>query len=428
MKFFIQTLALLAMLTPRHGFGQDKVNPFELCKDVDPSFDRKKLGRNETAAMQFDACIALSRIQCVEGAEVLVKTYKILLDAYTGDARKNRPTTIGLVGDFPATEINVNIFDNFRALKVHHTEVFQEIIKAQKEFEPIIDAVKSAEDAQAARKTLAERVKSIRNSLTKASHYDRVFLNLIDQSQEEITNVVLSAQGVLGRANCSILREPVDKIAANSNEYVQKVTALKSYVAKSTLKRSLALEKFQRGTELAIYTQYGASIGESLDQIMDEIGAVFTLDGILWELTDWWASATIRGLAGRLHTEYLQYKEPLNILLAHQGKLEEFRQRIIKIEGLEPAAKDQAIATIADKEKTILQDLDFLIKRGWTGQLERQKLFAQKRQTIIPASNKACHDETAKYFAIANHATSFETYELAEAQYKKHYDSCAKKG
>lgn len=439
MKDIVKTALFYALISSASAFAGAEtckegdlncqaINPFEVCKNVDPSFDRSKLQRDDTLAMQYDACIAVTRIQCVEAGEVFLKTYRIILEAYTGDSRKNLPTSIGLVGQYSADEINLNIFDNFRALKAKQAEIFSEISKAQADFQASLESVQTLEDAQSKRESLYRRVKSIKVLLAKASHHDRVFMNLINQSEEDFRNLVISSSVILSRTSCNVLKEPVDKVYKNTEEFSNKVSALKRYVAKSTIKRSLALEKFRRGMELAIYSKYGERVGKDLDQIMDEIGADFALDAILWEVTEWWSNKTVNGLAGRLHTDYLQYRRPLEIMQALIGKADEFKSRIMAIQGLDISARNLAIATIDEKIKTINKDRDFVIGRGWAGQLERQKIFANKRVSLIPLSNVACHEATAKFLTLANESSSFDKYELAEAHYKIHFDACAKKG
>jgi hypothetical protein len=59
--------------------------------------------------------------------------------------------------------------------------------------------------------------------------------------------------------------------------------------------------------ELALYRAHANQTGKELDQILAEIGATMNLDALLWEVTEWWSKATVNGLAGRLHTRYLQY-------------------------------------------------------------------------------------------------------------------------
>lgn len=439
MKNILKIGFILSALLPLEVFAQGElckegdpnckvINPFEMCREVDANFDRKLIARDEILAMKYDSCVSLGRIQCVQAAEVFVKSYKNILETYTGNKQSDRPVIIGLVGEFPFDKVNLNIFSNFRKLKALHSEIFLEIVKAQEEFVKSLDQVETLENAQSARNSLRDRTKSIKNLLVKASFHDRVFLNLIDQSQQEFTGVVMAAQGVLSRANCNVLREPVDKITKDSAQYYDEIRALKSYVAKSTIKRSMALEKFKRGMELAIYARYADRVGKTLDQIMAEIGPVFVLDSVLWEITEWWMQATSKGLAGRFHTEFLQYKKPIDILTSQLGKAEHFKNKILNISGLESQASKSAIAIVDDKITTIKNDLDFLQKRGWQGQLERQKIFAKKRQEIVPASNNACHEETSKFFSLSNSVENFEQYELVEAQYKRHYDACAKKG
>lgn len=404
------------------------VDPYELCMQLDqvPFFDRSKLKRDDPLAVQYDACQALAKLQCVQAGQVVIKAYKVVLQAYVGNDKKGLPTLVGLTETTMSDRINLNIYDNFAALKKQNDSVFEEIVKAQNAFAPLLDGIHTLDDVQRVRDSMYTTSASIRKLLLKSSHNDSTFLALLDKSQEELQNIFFMGGGILSRGSCSVLKESFSKISQNSSEFEEKIYSLRRFVGKSTAKRALALEKFRKGMELEIYKRYGAAIGKDLKQIMAEFGAVFAMDSVLWDVTDWWANANANGLANRLHTNYLMYLKPLELLGKEMGRAEAFKKRIEGIAGLKQSIKDEAILSLNDKEKAIQAEIDFIKGRGWQGQLNRQKLLAKRRIALIPVTNKACHDVTTVFLNLANAATTFAAYEAVESKYVEHVNLCAK--
>jgi hypothetical protein len=187
------------------------------------------------------------------------------------------------------------------------------------------------------------------------------------------------------------------------------------------------LEKFKRGMELGIYRAHANQVGKDLDQVLAELGATMNLDALLWEVTDWWYKASQNGLAGRLHTRYLQYRKPLHILGEQMARAEEFKARIRKLDGISEDVKNQALANLDVNVQEIQRNMDFITRRGgWEGTLQAQKTEATERDALIPATNTACHQATREYFALAAAAKTIDSYELAESKYKVHVDLCVR--
>jgi hypothetical protein len=391
------------------------------------SIDRPLLNDDDLQAVMFDSCIYFSRIECAYVGETVLTVYKKLLDEFTGDAKKAKPTLVGFSGKALSTDLNPNIFDNFSTLQAKHADVFKRIEKIQSEFPSTVASVKTNEDASAARKQLRAHIKEIQGVLFESSYYDSVFLGMLEDAGSQLLSITGASTKVLTDANCQVLKDPLSKLSENAKTFFMRIDELRKYTGLAAYKRGLLLEKFNRSMELAIYRSYANQTGKELDQILAEIGATMNLDSLLWEVTDWWANATVNGLAGRLHTRYLQYRKPLQILAGEMARAESFKRRIGGLEGLSDIVKDQAIASLEDDQKEIQRNIDFITNRGgWQGALEAQKEAANKREPQVPASNVACHSVTQEFFDLASKAKDIDSYEAAEAKYKSHVDLCVR--
>ena len=389
--------------------------------------NRTSLHDDDLQAVIFDNCIYFSRIECAYVGESVLTVYKKLLEEFTGDSKREKPTLVGFAGKALASEFNPNIFDNFAALQAKHTDVFKKIQKIQTEFASTVTSVKTIEDAHSARKQLRERIKEIQSAMFEASYYDSVFLGILENAGGQLLSISGASTSVLTDANCQDLKEPLSKLGDNAKTFFMRIDELRKYTGLAAYKRGLLLEKFDRSMELAIYRTYANQTGKELDLILAEIGATLNLDALLWEVTDWWSKATVNGLASRLHTRYLQYRKPLRILAGEMARAEAFKSRIRAIEGLDDSVKNLAIANIEEDQKEIQRNIDFITKRGgWPGNLEAQKESAQKRVVQIPATNTECHRVTQEFFELSSKAKDIESYEIAEEKYKLHVDLCVR--
>jgi len=373
-----------------------------------------------------DSCTYLSRIECSYVGSTIVTVYKKVFENVTGDSKKDKPTIVGFSGSALSSDLNPNIFDNFQALQNKHSEVFSKVERIETDFVSTIGGIKTAADAKAARLALRGKIKDIQKTLYQSSFYDSIFLGMLQDTGSQLISITGTATRIVSDANCQVLKDPLNRVSDNALTFFQRIDELRKYVGLASYKRGQLLEKFNRSMELAIYRAQANAEGKDLDQLLADLGSVFTLDAALWDVTDWWLQASTNGLAGRLHTKYLQYRRPLQILSSEIGKAEALKDRINKISGIDDKVRASSLAIVDDHVKDIQSNIDLILKRGWAGSLEVQKQSATKRIALIPASNVLCHQVTDSFFALAAKAVEIESYELAEAKFNEHVDVCVK--
>ncbi len=390
--------------------------------------DRTKLHDQDFQAVVFDSCVYLSRIECAYLGESVLEIYKTIFEGFTGDGRAGLPTIVGFVGQGSSKDLNPNIFDNFIALQKKHQEAFSQIDSVQNEFIATLDSVKTAGDAKSARYELEGSIKVIQSALYQASYYDSIFLKMLEDAGSQLLGIGATVNRAVNDSNCKVLNEPFTKLSENSKTFFQRIDELRKFVGIAAYKRNLVMEKFKRGMELGIYRAHANFIGQELNSVMDALNATFKLDAILWEVSDWWLNATQNGLANRLHTKYLQYRKPLQLLGTEMGRAETFKARIQALNGIDEAVKASALGNIDENIKEIQKNIDFITKRGgWAEALAAQKKAASKRAEAIPATNTACHRADQEFVDLASKASDINGYELAEAKYKAQVDNCVRK-
>ncbi len=155
------------------------------------------------------------------------------------------------------------------------------------------------------------------------------------------------------------------------------------------------------------------------------INAAFLYDNLLKEIQYWIYHNGLTGLADSLHTRYLQYEEPLRRLRTTHERVRQYQHQVFEFRGIDENLRGIAERRLESFERLVSEQLSWLIKEGWQGQLKRQKQKVQKRlaREGITVGHRKCLSD---FLERAERVTGIEDFRLVEMSYKDEIDTCSK--
>lgn len=377
-------------------------------------------------------CESTQRSRCSQSLDLLLMSYNNLVSTHFSP---EKPDAVGFLEPNPSKKMldyNFNRALNF--LNSRNAEILALIEATSIKVKERTDAYAGSQSPSDVEKSIVDDFNSLANKTANLSADEHALYQSTEMFISKITTMNLRAGSLTRGYECTSKSVPafaetfsaaVDKYNANLTDASVALQGIRKEIHDRAQQRSNLLSLAYYKLKFGFYKKVAGIRGQKVDQVIDKLYQDLALDKVLWQMTDWWTTASVKGLAGGLHTTYYFYSEPLRILRAEKEEAAKFKEIISALTGVEQKNRDIALKSIDDKIAMIDSNLSYIQKYGWQGFLKLQKQYAAQRAAALP--NKAvCQEKTKEFLAKANPATTLAQFDAASPLYKITVDICTK--
>ncbi|HEY9664404.1 MAG TPA: hypothetical protein V6C65_38660 [Allocoleopsis sp.] len=411
----------------KHGYSPEKSGDFGLVPVIIDGYYYPPL---ETQAWKL--CEKAMRIRCMQAIDYLGLSYNNLLNIHFGSEKAeaivySEPNPLNKPVDF-------NVDRNLRYLNARNEQALSAIATVSNEISQKIDQFSNDQNASFFEREIIDRFSALRSQLIDLSVQERKFYSMTDALIGKIAYMNQKVGNLTNGFECESTAVPdlaklISDTASVYNSSLKELNPVVDEVRKEVhdraQQRSFLMSQAYFKTKYKFYKKLGVIRGKVIEDVMNDIFRDLALDKILWQVTDWWATVSSNGLAGRLHTKYYYYSEPLRILRSEKENANQFKVAIQSLSGIEKSVAQEALKAIDEKIAVIDSNIAFIQTKGWSNLLKLQKDSAAKRAALLPG-NISCQEATKYFFGKAEKVSSVESFDSVSPLYRITVDKCVK--
>ncbi len=419
----------------------DKKDPNHACRYVqylkanaidplDPSLIQKiKLGDQEIdypdsyEHLAYEVCESYKSQRCAESASLLYKNHSILLDkAVKGPSENLQPYVNGESKNL----LDASLSTNFAIYSAENKSLLQMMDQIFVEMKSLASQIGDKNDLNTADKKLSDQFSEVRKRMADLSVKEARLNSIIDQTVKQIG---LNSERALTNSagfDCDFAGVlSTDKYNKQIKLFIGVLNDMRQEIKNASIERREITNLGYLKSRYLLYASFAASSNASIDAVMGDLQKDLWLVRMMWKVAEWWSTVRSNGFAGRLHTLYYYYSEPLRILRVERERAIQFKDLIRSNPLFRQETGAVALKSMDDKIQLLDKEIVWIEGKGWKGLLEIQKLSANKRAELLP-DNARCQQAVKVFSENAQGVDSLGAFDLNSPRYKLVVDTCTK--
>ncbi|MDQ3231429.1 MAG: hypothetical protein M3Q07_06370 [Pseudobdellovibrionaceae bacterium] len=375
-------------------------------------------------------CESTQRARCSQSMDLLLLSYNNLVNTHFSPEKAD---AVSFVEPNPGKVRLDYSFDRaFKYLNVRNSEVLSLIESTSVKLKERTESYVGSQNPSDIEKAIVDEFKNLGMKAASVSADEHAVFASTDAFISKLTDMNLEVGNMTRGYECTSTAAPAFAEAFNASVDKYNTNVKDASSALMIIRKEIHGRSQQRGNLLSLayyklkygfYKKIAGIRGQQIDQVIDQLYQDLALDKVLWQVTEWWTAASVKGLAGGLHTTYYFYSEPLRILRAEKEKATKFKEVVAGLNGIEQINRDTALKSIDSKISMIDSDIAFIQKYRWEGFLGLQKKYAQQRAAALP-NNLICQEKTRDFLAKASTVTTLSQFDSVSPYYKITVDIC----
>lgn len=389
------------------------------------SIDRTSVANESYEANLYDGCQGVKHIVCLDTLKMMLSMYKNVTKYWTDKTNLNKPYLYRNMNNRGV--FNSNLQENFKDLLKKHTEY---LASFKSETHQVISKIDSFSSVQSSYNWISKKEKIyVHTQKLKKELYnlDHQFLEMLDFELKGLLAVLPHFKTLLDAPSCSTFKPQTDKIKADADSWINAINNMRGYIIGANKKRDILFslaDNALRGRSLLKY--FDLSGTQTIEAQTRLHRAIYVIDKSV-EIDNWWLSMTSDGIAGRLHTLFNQYHKPLRIIKGHLSRIEDYKKELTSL-GPEYGSSVQTIINqLVERERLLLENLDYIESTGWQGMLREQKIVASNILDDLSERIDGCSDFLNIFNSTLNQTHTENNFYDLEDMYMSLLKKCARK-
>jgi hypothetical protein len=359
-------------------------------------------------------CAELKKISCVYDLNAINHKYLLASTVFFSPISEKKPLIYGYRSLAPSRN-NLNLIKNLEKLST-------DFAAYQTDFQSLVGRIKAVSSAKTPTE-VRQNIKTVRDQAASFKDKWGPFHSDIRQLHDLVDDVYRSAvdwqsgvRTIKDEQACAVIADKVDAALSEMDLFLTQIGEISS-----TVKGMNFSEKIDTTVEFAVKAiklSYVEVSRRPLEELETSLAGVLLLDKEFSKSNLWWIELNRGGLAQGLHTDFYQYKIPLQRLTTALNEASVYMDTFRSIKGAPASAVNAAIKNQQLRIDAIQGDLDWLKSRGWQGQFASQKESAMRILEGHTDQIAECPNALKTFLSAVAFITSYESFEkIAEPKY-----------
>lgn len=242
--------------------------------------------------------------------------------------------------------------------------------------------------------------------VTEVELKETAFLYLISQSKKLMTwvsDMSNPSYAFIQSEKCA--NSGVLGILANFHSDFSQTAAqiekMRAYIFDTRRKRKVLFRKHVYSLRDWYFEEYAKITLEDLSTLKIELAANIKLDDLGTEAIEYWQSENSIGLASNRHRRNLEFYKPLRELALTATRLENYKNKIEALPGVNESAKVIYLEKIESFLSVVNKEIVALVEKGWQGQLKRQVFLNERRLAQSSRYSSTCLKKIKDHIELA---------------------------